>query len=76
LANAAKLALDADKLKLTTDLATANAEIIRLGKQPGAGAVDPNAPKVEGASTNELKDEFECGADASLKQIKADLGIA
>jgi phage head maturation protease len=76
LANAAKLALDADKLKLTTDLASANAEIIRLGKQPGVASNDPKGAGAEGAgSEGDEADEFLCGADASIKQLKADLGI-
>lgn len=75
-ANTAKTALEADKSKLTTDLATANAEIIRLGKQPGAGAADPPAGSTEGSEGNKPEEGVLCGADADLKKLKADLGIA
>lgn len=75
-ANAAKLALEADKTRLTTELATANAEITRLGKQPGAGAGDPPPAGTEGADGNKPDNEMLCGADASIKQLKAELGIS
>lgn len=75
-ANTAKGVLEADKLKLTTDLATANAEIIRLGKQPGAGAADPPLGGKEGSEGNKPEEGILCGADADLKKLKADLGLS
>lgn len=75
-ANEAKATLEKDKGVLTDSLATANAEITRLGKQPGAGAADPPTGDPEGGKKEASDDGVLCGADADLKKLKADLGLS
>jgi HK97 family phage prohead protease len=74
-ANTAKTALEGEKTSLTNQLATANAEIIRLGKQPGTGGADPEAGSKEGAEGSKEELEFTSEADSQLAQLKATLGI-